>query len=84
MTREQLSDQELKLLRVVQEGRGDWDARQIDLTFSSRYGPAETTVLGRLQHLERLGYVRSDSSRGGVGGRWAVEQRAMSEIERPA
>ena len=32
----QLSDRQLKLLKVVAEGGGEWDARWIDITVDSR------------------------------------------------
>ena len=39
-----LSERQAKLLAVVAEGGGDWDARWIDLTVNSRYGAGETTA----------------------------------------
>ena len=71
-----LSDWQVKLLAVVAEGGGDWDARRIDLTVSVRFGPGEGTVLQELQALQRLGLVARDDSRSGVGGRWAVTAAA--------
>ena len=35
-----LSARQIKLLAVVAEGGGDWDARRIDLTVDARYGQA--------------------------------------------
>ena len=67
-----LSDRQIKLLAVVAEGGGDWDARRIDLTVDARYGPGEGTVLQELEALQRLGLVVRDDSRSGVGGRWKV------------
>jgi hypothetical protein len=58
-----LSDRQVKLLAVVAEGGGDWDARWIDLTVNSRYGPGEGTVLRELEALQRLGLVVRDDSR---------------------
>jgi hypothetical protein len=72
-----LSDRQVKLLAVVAEGGGDWDARRIDLTVNSRYGPGEGTVLQELQALQRLGLVVRDDSRSGVGGRWKVTDTAQ-------
>jgi hypothetical protein len=71
-----LSDRQVKLLAVVAEGGGDWDARRIDLTVDARYGPGEGTVLQELEALERLGLVIRDDSRSGVGGRWKVTATA--------
>lgn len=67
-----LSDRQIKLLAVVAEGDGNWDARWIDLTVNSRYGPGQGTVLRELEALQRLGLVVRDDSRSGVGGRWKV------------
>ena len=67
-----LSDWQVKLLAVVAEGGGDWDARRIDLTVDARYGPGERTVLRELEALQQLGLVVRDDSRSGVGGRWKV------------
>jgi hypothetical protein len=70
-----LSDRQIKLLAVVAEGGGDWDARRIDLTANSRYGPGEGTVLQELEELQRLGLAVRDDSRPGAGGRWRVADR---------
>ena len=75
-----LSDRQVKLLAVVAEGDGDWDARWIDLTVNSRYGPGEGTVLRELEALQRLGLVDRDDSRSGVGGRWKVTAAARPHI----
>jgi hypothetical protein len=70
-----LSEQQARLLAVVREGHGDWDARRIDIVVSSRHGAAGATVLQQLRELEDLGLVRCDTSQGGVGGRWrSVEE----------
>ncbi|HEX3959168.1 MAG TPA: hypothetical protein VHZ03_21470 [Trebonia sp.] len=76
-----LSDWQVKLLAVVAEGGGDWDARRIDLTVSSRYGPGESTVLRELEALQQLGLVARDDSRSGVGGRWKVTEIARPYIQ---
>ena len=76
-----LSDRQARLLAVVAEGDGDWDARWIDLTVNSRYGPGEGTVLGELEALQQLGLVVRDDSRSGVGGRWRVTARARPYIQ---
>jgi hypothetical protein len=76
-----LSDRQVKLLAVVAEGGGDWDARWIDLTVNSRYGPGEGTVLRELEALQRLGLVVRDDSRSGVGGRWKVTATARPYIQ---
>jgi hypothetical protein len=76
-----LSDRQVKLLSVVAEGEGDWDARWIDLTVNSRYGPGEGTVLRELEALQRLGLVVRDDSRSGVGGRWKVTATARPYIQ---
>ena len=76
-----LSDWQVKLLTVVAEGGGDWDARRIDLTVDARYGPGEGTVLRELEALERLGLVVRDDSRSGVGGRWKVTATAQPYIQ---
>ena len=76
-----LSDRQVKLLAVVAEGDGDWDARWIDLTVNSRYGPGEGTVLRELEALQRLGLVVRDDSRSGVGGRWTVTDTARPYIQ---
>jgi len=71
-----LSVRQARLLAVVAEGDGNWDARRIDLTADARYGPGERTVLQELQALQRLGLVTRDDSRSGAGGRWAVTAAA--------
>jgi hypothetical protein len=76
-----VSDRQLKLLAVVAEGGGNWDARRIDLTVSVRYGPGDGTVLQELQALARLGLVARDDTRSGVGGRWAVTAAAQRYIQ---
>jgi hypothetical protein len=76
-----LSDRQVKLLAVVAEGNGDWDARWIDVTVNSRYGPGEGTVLRELEALQRLGLVARDDSRSGVGGRWRVTADARPYIQ---
>ena len=76
MSNTPLSDWQVKLLTVVAEGGGDWDARRIDLTVDARYGPGEGTVLRELEALQRLGLVVRDDSRSGVGGRWKVTAAA--------
>ena len=81
MTSVPLSDRQIKLLRVVTEGVGRWDARRIDITFSSRYGAGETTTLQQLEELERLGLLCRDINSGGVGGRWKLTSKGKSHIE---
>lgn len=81
MTDTPLTDRQVKLLAVVAEGRGDWDARRIDLTIDARYGPGEGTVLQELEALQRLGLVVRDDSRSGVGGRWNVTGAAGAYIQ---
>jgi hypothetical protein len=76
-----LSDRQVKLLAVVAEGGGDWDARWIDLTADARYGPGEGTVLQELEALRLLGLVVRDDSRSGVGGRWKVTAAARRYIQ---
>jgi hypothetical protein len=76
-----LSDRQVKLLSVVAEGGGDWDARRIDLTVDARYGPGEGTVLQELEVLRRLGLVVRDDSRSGVGGRWMVTATARPDVQ---
>jgi hypothetical protein len=76
-----LSDRQVKLLAVVAEGDGNWDARWIDLTVNSRYGPGKGTVLRELEALQRLGLVVRDDSRSGVGGRWKVTDAARPYIQ---
>ena len=76
-----LSDRQIRLLAVVAEGNGDWDARWIDLTVDARYGPGEGTVLQELEALQRLGLVVRDDSRSGVGGRWKVTATARPYIQ---
>ena len=76
-----LSDWQVKLLAVVAEGGGDWDARRIDMTVDARYGPGEGTVLQELQALQQLGLVVRDDSRSGVGGRWRVTETARTYIQ---
>lgn len=72
----QLSDRQFKILAVVSEGGGRWDARWIDITVNSRHGAGETTMLRELEELARFGFVRRDDSRSGVGGRWKVTDAA--------
>lgn len=81
MNARSLTDRQIKILRVVVEGNGDWDARRIDLTVDYRYGPGGTTVLRELEELERLGLVSQDTSRSGVGGRWAATDVAQPYLE---
>ena len=76
-----LSDRQVKLLAVVAEGVGDWDARRIDLTVDARYGPGEGTGLRELEALQQLGLVTRDDSRSGVGGRWNVTAAARPFIQ---
>ena len=76
-----LSDRQIKLLAVVAEGGGDWDARRIDLTADARYGPGDGTVLQELEALQGLGLVVRDDSRSGVGGRWRVTADARPYIQ---
>jgi hypothetical protein len=76
-----LSDRQIKLLAIVAEGGGDWDARRIDLTVDARHGPGEETVLHELEALQRLGLVVRDDSRSGVGGRWKVTATARPYIQ---
>jgi hypothetical protein len=75
-----VTDRQLRLLAVVAEGGGDWDARRIDLTVDSRYGPGEGTVLRELEALQRLGLVARDDSRSGAGGRWRVTAAARPHL----
>jgi hypothetical protein len=75
-----LSDRQIKLLAVVAEGGGNWDARRIDLTADARYGPGDGTVLQELEALQGLGLVVRDDSRSGVGGRWGVTADARPYI----
>ena len=70
----------VRVLTVVAEGGGDWDARWIDITVDSRYGPGTGTVLEELQALQRVGLVVRDDSRSGVGGRWNVTAAARPYI----
>jgi hypothetical protein len=81
MSDTRLSDRQLKILRVVAEGAGDWNARRIDITVDSRYGPGSMSVLRELQELERLGFITHDNSRSGVGGRWAIADITRSHLE---
>ena len=81
MSETPLSDRQIKLLAVVAEGGGDWDARRIDLTVDARYGPGKGTVLQELEALQRLGLVIRDDSRSGVGGRWKVTVTARPYIQ---
>jgi hypothetical protein len=76
-----LSNRQIKLLAIVAEGGGEWDARRIDLTVDARYGPGEGTVLQELEALRRLGLVVRDDSRSGVGGRWTVTTAARPYIQ---
>jgi len=75
-----LSDRQVKLLAIVDEGGGGWDARRIDLTADARYGPGEGTVLQELEALQQLGLVARDDSRSGTGGRWKVTAAAPPHI----
>jgi hypothetical protein len=75
------SERQIKLLAIVAEGGGNWDARRIDLTMSVRFGPGEGTVLQELQALQRLGLAVRDDSRSGVGGRWTVTAAARPYIQ---
>jgi hypothetical protein len=75
-----VSDRQLRLLAVVAEGGGDWDARWINLTVDARFGPGEGTVLQELEVLARPGLVIRDDSRSGVGERWMVTDAARPHI----
>jgi hypothetical protein len=75
------SFRQIKLLGVVAEGGGDWDARRIDMTADARYGSGEGTVLQELEQLQVLGLVVRDDSRSGVGGRWTVTAAARPYIQ---
>ena len=72
MTDPAVTERDLRLLGVVAEGQGEWDARRIDLTLSARHGAGELSVLEHLRALEENGLVAQDLSRGGLGGRWQV------------
>lgn len=76
----QLTKRQMNILQVVADGSGDWDTRRIDLTVDSRYGPGSKTVLRELEELEELGFVTRDTSRSGVGGRWAVADAAQAYL----
>jgi hypothetical protein len=76
-----LSERQARLLAVVAEGGGDWDARRIDLTADARYGPGTGTVLRELEELQQQGLVVRDDSRSGVGGRWKVTAAARPYLE---
>ena len=76
-----LSDRQVRLLAIVAEGGGNWDARRIDLTASARYGVGEGTVLKELEALQDLGLIARDDSRSGVGGRWKVTAAAAEHIQ---
>jgi hypothetical protein len=75
-----LTDRQVKLLTVVAEGGGNWDARRIDLAVDARHGPGEGTVLQELEALQRLGLAARDDSRSGAGGRWNVTAAARPHI----
>jgi hypothetical protein len=81
MSETPLSERQARLLAVVAEGGGDWDARRIDLTADARYGPGPGTVLRELEELQQLGLVIRDGSRSGVGGRWKVTAVALPYLE---
>ena len=81
MSDARLSDRQVKLLAVVAEGGGDWDARRIDLTADARYGPGDGTVLQELEALQGLGLVIREDSRSGVDGRWNVTAHARTYIQ---
>ena len=81
MTSAPLSEREMMLLRVVAEGGDEWDARRIDITFSSRYGSEGTSVLRQLEVLRGMGLLAQDVSRSGVGGHWAVTAEGRTCIE---
>jgi hypothetical protein len=76
-----VSDRQARLLTVVAEGGGDWDARRRDITVNVRFGPGEGTVLQELEALQRLGLVVRDDSRSGAGGRWSVTAAARPYIQ---
>ena len=82
MSKIHLTDRQLRLLGVVAEGGGDWDARWIDITASARYGPGGTTVLRELEDLQNLGLVVRDDRRSGVGGKWKVTASARPYLSR--
>jgi hypothetical protein len=65
------SERQRQLLRVVNEGGGDWDARHIDLAMGSRYRPIAITVLKELKILEDAGLVPAWLSVTSVAGEWA-------------
>jgi hypothetical protein len=78
----ELTDRQLKLLGIVAEGGGEWDARWIDITIDARHGPGETTVLRELEEPQWLGLALRDDSRSGVGGRWNVTAAARPYLAR--
>lgn len=76
-----LTQRQVQILRIVELGAGEWDARRIDLTVDYRIGPSGSTVLAELEELARLGLLIRDDSRGGLGGRWAVSLSGLKQIE---
>lgn len=64
------TERELRLLAVVGEGEGRWDARWIDVTTSIRHGPSDIGVHHELVALEAKGLVSVRD--GGTGGRWGL------------
>jgi len=81
MTKSVPNQRQMQLLRVVQEGGGDWDARYIDLTMGRRHRPIGVTVLKELQALELAGLVVSDVSERSIGGRWAITSAALPYLQ---
>ena len=81
MSETPLSERQARLLAIVAEGDGDWDARRIDLTADARSGPGAGTVLRELEELQQLGLVARDDSRSGAGGRWKVTAAAHPYLE---
>ncbi|MFL5914886.1 MAG: hypothetical protein ACJ752_04515 [Gaiellaceae bacterium] len=65
-------DQPLRILSVVAEGQGLYDARRIDLIHSERGGTAEGTVLQELERLCERGLVERHADERSFGDRWAI------------
>lgn len=71
MSEFQLSDRQLKILAVVSESGGKWDARWIDITVNARYGAGEITMLRELEQLARLG-LSGETTVAQVSGRRTI------------
>lgn len=66
--------QRRRILGVVAEGLGQYDARRIDIIHSGRGGRAEGTVLQELERLQAAGLVDRRPDPRSFGDRWEITE----------